>query len=147
MGKTDLIAPELVANEFYKYMQLFVGRGKMFSTASLSAATGIPQRTIEAHQQGETLPKLAHFFCYIAVMPEAWTNAVLTPTGKGHVAPLDVGDACPFTLAELAGEFQKKFIAALKDMNIDHQELAELKKVAALLRPECDKILQLESDQ
>lgn len=126
MGNPTGITQETAQVQLSDAMRLFVGRGRRFSCAAVAAATGIPQRTVESYVHGEATPSLANLLRLVAVLPCEFTNMLLAPAGKGHVAEVDAGDDGLLDIHRQASAVNAMIAGFLSDDGrIDHREEAQ----------------------
>lgn len=123
MNMSAARAPEI----FKDALCLFVGPGKRFSAEAIAEATGLDLRTIKAHRTGQSCPGLVALLAYMRVLPDAFTNMILVPAGKGGASSLEPDeDACGHkTLSALLSR-SAMLAKALEDNRIDHREALQL---------------------
>lgn len=132
MSGSALLAHDSVLRRHTNALRLHAGFRRTYSVAQLASATGVPARTIEAYQGGQSLPGLDNFLALSAVLPADYLAAVLELAGFRPL-PLDAVGACDFaTAAELAAGMAA-IATALRDGRIDHVERARLRPVIAEL--------------
>lgn len=131
MRNDPLIPHDLAARRIEDALRLRVGRGKRYSFASLSDATGIPARTLESYVQGAT-PGLNCLLSMCAALGPSFTSDILGLCGQ---SASDANTDAPEHMQIMAGSaaFVSQMAEALADGHIDHREAAQLRTHAAAL--------------
>jgi len=135
MSDTPPICQETAQATLTDALNLFVGRGRRYSLASLAAATGIGERTLKSYQQGEATPGYPHLLRLLAVLPVEFGDAVLAPAGVGRLQRIEGEEPDGFTAMEQVCRRAAMLGSALADRKIDHRErlqlLPEIRALAA----------------
>lgn len=131
MSKGTIISHDDAARRIEDALRLRVGRGRRYSFAALSDATGIATRTLESYVQGAT-PSLANLLTLCSVLGPSFTSDVLAPCGQvardgsaeepQHMQVVGV-------MSQLTGMIAE----ALADGHVDHRERAQMQPVASAL--------------
>lgn len=131
MSNGHIIPHDLAARKIEDALRLRVGRGKRYSFAGLSDATGIPPRTLESYVQGAT-PGLSALLSLFAVLGPGFTSDVLSACGQS-ASTCDNDSPEHIKVMSMMGAMIAKTSDALADGHIDHREAAELRPMAAAL--------------
>jgi len=122
MSDPRAITQEIVQIRLEDAMRLFVGSGRRFSVNAVSAATGIPARTIKSYQQGEAVPGLGNLLRIFAVLPPEFAEMLLAEAGLCGVRPAEQVAPCGYkAMAQLSARIHR-LSTAMKDGRINHQE-------------------------
>ena len=117
-------------------LRIFVGKGRMYSAAALAAAAGVPETTIRMAMRSDgqgAPPCLDKAPRLIAVLPPAFANHILEPTGKGGMREADPVALDGFHLqSSLAGRLAV-LAGQLADGRHDHRERRRFKRGALSL--------------
>lgn len=128
MTNASVIPQDLAIQKLEDALRLRVGRGRRYSFAALSDATGIATRTLESYVQGAS-PSLGNFLSLCAVLGPGFTSDVLALTGQNaKEGTLDDPEHMR-VLCCLTG-FSAQLAEAVADGYVDHREAAQLKPVA-----------------
>ena len=124
MRDNPLITQDHAARVIADAIRLRVGRGKRWSFASLSDATGIAQRTLESYVSGAT-PGMHSLLSICAALGPSFTSDILAVIGQ--TAQNDHGDEPDYSraLTQMA-EGAALLAKCLEDGRVDHQEKAQL---------------------
>lgn len=141
MVNKPVIPQELAHRTFHDALSLFVGRGRRWSCAAISAATGIPKRTIESYVSGETAPSLANYQGLCSVLGQAFFAATVEHL-PFEIRSNEPGDLEPSELLTEILSFASHLSRMLEDHRLDHREEAELKRILPVLR---ERITQAEN--
>lgn len=134
MSKATLIPQDTAASVIERALRLRVGRGRQYSFASVSDATGIAPRTLESYVQGAA-PGLPAFLSLCAALGPGFTSDVLSACGQvAHEADIDQPEhmKCLIALTRLSASLAE----AVADGHVDHRE-------AAALRPEAQRLIDI----
>lgn len=137
MANCNSISAELAQETFTDALRRLVGRGKEWSVAALSEATGIDERTINSYRTGETAPCLHKLLRIAAVLGPAFVTEVLAPAGLGGVERIGHAESdAQSVVRRLVGQ-TREILERLADGVFDHRDKAvtgvELVELAALL--------------
>jgi len=142
MKSTPLIPHDLAARQLQDALRIRVGRGRRYSFADLSDATGVPARTLESYVSGAT-PGFHVLLSLCAVLGPSFTSAILAPCGQ---AAQDADSDAPEHMKVLTamGRLMAELTKAVEDGHVDHREAATLGPMAAELREMLQPIEQAE---
>lgn len=117
-------------------LSLYCGQGRLYSLDDLAAATNIPARTLKSYRDGQSEAPSSNLFRLMAVLPAAFSVALLAPVGLACHRREDEG-ACDFAVSADLAAVMAKLTDALRDGRVDHRERAGLgpqaRDLAALL--------------
>ena len=126
MTKGPIVPQEVAYRAFHDAMRLFVGRGRRWSCAAVSEASGIPQRTVESYLAGQATPPLEKYQSLCAVLGQAFFAATIEHT-QYEVRSTEPGDiTAPQLLSGLLA-VGGTLAGFLEDGRLDHRERSELK--------------------
>ncbi|QQA43938.1 hypothetical protein [Pelagovum pacificum] len=109
-------------------MRLRVGRGRRYSFAGLSDATGIPTRTLESYVQGST-PGHAALLSLCSVLGPSFTSDILAVCGQS-AKDGSTDDPEHMQVLGALGSLTAKLADAFADGHVDHREAAALRPAA-----------------
>ena len=127
------------SRSFENALKLFSGQGRPISTADIAAASGVPERSVNAYRSGESDPSWHKALAIMSIMPSQFSAMALRPAGIISVKKACESDGCEFRLNQAATEFLNQLGAYFADGKIDHSERAKLVKQDV---PELIKALQ-----
>jgi len=134
MSNSPIIPHDLACRVIEDALRLRVGRGRRFSFAGLSDATGIPTRTLESYVQGAT-PGLAALLSLCSVLGPSFTSDVLGPCGQA-ARDGSTDDAEHMRVLAALGGLTAQIAEAVADGHVDHRE-------AAALRPAAQRLIEV----
>jgi hypothetical protein len=128
MKNGSIIPQDLALQKLDDALRIRVGRGRRYSFASLSDATGIATRTLESYVHGAS-PTLANFLSLCAVLGPGFTSDVLAVSGQSAKEgtlddPEHMRVLCHLT------SLSAQIAEAVADGYVDHREAAQLKPIA-----------------
>lgn len=142
MSNCPIIPKELASQKFHNAMSAFVGFGRKWSCATVSAATGINRRTVESYLSGQATPTIEKYQSLCVVLGEAFMDATLEAT-QYKVRSVEPGDTTiQKTLSSLL-QTAKSVSIALEDGRIDHRERVELRKEFGALSEQVSAVMAL----
>jgi hypothetical protein len=129
MEKKPLISQDMAERRIMDALHLRVGRGRRYSFASLSEATGIPERTLRSYVDGTT-PPLHAFLSLGAVLGPGFVSDILAEIGQ---TASDIEAQAPDHMKVLTAGcgFVAMLSDAMADGKVDHREAAQLRELAA----------------
>lgn len=128
MNNGPVIPQDLAAQRLEDALRLRVGRGRRYSFASLSDATGIKTRTLESYAQGAS-PSLANLLSLFAVLGPGFTSDILSAAGQSAKDGTTDDPEHMRALCTLTG-FAAQLAEAVEDGYVDHREAAQMQPVA-----------------
>ena len=140
MTKAGPISHDLAQEVVTDAIRRHVGRGKRFSVASLSEATGIDERTLKSYRAGDTCPAL-HFQLEIARClgddGPAFMNEILAIAELGGVERLERAKVDALGTAGELSVVVTEILERLQDGKFCHRDQAQ---VGPLLRALAGKL-------
>lgn len=134
MSKTSLIPHDAAASAIERALRIRVGRGRKFTWAGVSDATGVAPRTLESYVQGAT-PGLPAFLSLCAALGPGFTSDVLSACGQiAHEA--DIHEPEHMKALTALTRLSASLSEAVEDGHVDHRE-------AAALRPEAQRLIEI----
>lgn len=128
MTKKPLIPQDIAVQRLEDALRLRVGRGKRYSFAGLSEATGIAERTLESYVQGAS-PSLGNILSLFSVLGPGFTSDILSVVGQ---VARDGSNDDPDHMRALCSVMgiASELAASVEDGYVDHVERAKMRPLA-----------------
>ena len=109
-------------------LNLYIGRGRLFSVEALSEASAIPESTLRSYLNGCANVPFSKALILMRYLPESFTNLVLENAGFCGAERMQAHDTShPNKVLSDTLKLTSNLAIALEDGRLDHMERAKLK--------------------